>query len=125
MITPNRQEAEDLVGNGAATSDDTLCAAARKCGAVATSFGRVCTPTGEAWQYTAACAGLGTSGSGDVLAGLVAGAACLTADPAQAACWATFAHMEAGRRLSQRVGEIGYLARELLDEIPQCLPTDV
>jgi hypothetical protein len=30
--------------------------------------------------------------------------------------------MEAGGRLGETVGEVGYLARELLDEIPQCLP---
>jgi hypothetical protein len=30
--------------------------------------------------------------------------------------------MEAGRRLADSVGEVGYLARQLLDQIPQCLP---
>jgi hypothetical protein len=30
-------------------------------------------------------------------------------------------HAEAGERLSARIGRLGYLARELLDELPQVL----
>jgi NAD(P)H-hydrate repair Nnr-like enzyme with NAD(P)H-hydrate dehydratase domain len=74
------------------------------------------------WTTSTRSAGLGTSGSGDVLAGLVGGAGARCGDRLQAACWGTYAHMEAGRRLAQSVGDVGYLARELLDEIPQCLP---
>ncbi|MBA3289689.1 MAG: hypothetical protein H0U21_17040, partial [Acidimicrobiia bacterium] len=38
-----------------------------------------------------------------------------------AACWAAFVHQEAGRAAAARHGPIGYLARELLDEIPAVL----
>lgn len=62
--------------------------------------------------------GLGTSGSGDVLAGLVVGAAARCGDPAQAACWATYAHTKAADSLARRVGELSFLARELVGEIP-------
>ena len=36
----------------------------------------------------------------------------------QAAVWATYLHGAAGNRLKRRMGAIGFLARELSDEIP-------
>jgi len=122
-MTPNRQEAARLA-DLPETHDaaEALRIASQRTGAVLTSFGMVQAPDGRLWQTISQPAGLGTSGSGDVLAGLVGGAAARCRDRLQAACWATYAHMEAGARLGGRVGEVGYLARQLLDEIPQCLP---
>jgi NAD(P)H-hydrate repair Nnr-like enzyme with NAD(P)H-hydrate dehydratase domain len=79
-------------------------------------------PGGRRWQSNVDALGLGTSGSGDVLAGLAGGAAARCGDRAQAACWATFAHLAAGRRLESRVGVLGYLASDIVDELPACLP---
>jgi hydroxyethylthiazole kinase-like uncharacterized protein yjeF len=62
--------------------------------------------------------GLATSGSGDTLSGVVAGLAARGASPQQAAAWAVFLHGTAGDRLARRVGGLGFLARELLAEIP-------
>lgn len=45
------------------------------------------------------------------------------AEPTQAACRAAFAHAVSGQRLVPRYGRIGFLARELLDEIPYTLAT--
>ena len=64
---------------------------------------------------------LGTSGSGDVLAGAVGGLLARGAEPAQAAVWGQYAHAAAGDRLAARAGRVGFLARELLDELPQVL----
>jgi ADP-dependent NAD(P)H-hydrate dehydratase len=70
---------------------------------------------------------LGTSGSGDVLAGAGAGAGAIAgllargAEPAQAAVWATHLHAAAGDRLASRVGPLGFLARELVGELPAIL----
>ena len=122
LMTPNRQEVEALVGSPSPDQDDALRRAADVTGAVLSSFGVVQSPHGERWATAATPAGLGTSGSGDVLAGLMGGAASRCGDRVRAACWATFAHIEAGRRLGESVGEVGYLARDLLTEIPQCLP---
>ncbi len=41
--------------------------------------------------------------------------------PPQAACWATHLHSAAGDRLAARVGRLGFLARELLTELPRVL----
>ena len=62
--------------------------------------------------------GLATSGSGDVLAGVVSGLAARGADPFEAACWGVYLHAEAGDRLAKRIGPLGFLARELPNEIP-------
>ncbi|PZS15751.1 MAG: hypothetical protein DLM57_12035 [Pseudonocardiales bacterium] len=55
-------------------------------------------------------AGLGTSGSGDVLAGAVAGLLARGTDPVRAACWGTYLDAAAGDRLAARVGRLGFLA---------------
>ena len=39
----------------------------------------------------------------------------------QAGVWAAYSHGRAGERLAARVGPTGFLARELLDEIPRVL----
>ena len=65
--------------------------------------------------------GLATSGSGDVLAGAVGGLLARGAEPAQAACWAKYLHAAAGERLAARIGRLGFLAREVLAELPLVL----
>lgn len=62
--------------------------------------------------------GLATSGSGDVLAGIIAGLVARGAAPFAATCWGVFIHATAGDRLAQKVADLGFLARELLSEIP-------
>jgi hydroxyethylthiazole kinase-like uncharacterized protein yjeF len=78
----------------------------------------IVTPQGAAWTYAEGQVGLATSGSGDVLAGVVAGLLARGATPVEAAIWGVALHGEAGNRLSRRVGPLGFLARELLSEIP-------
>jgi hydroxyethylthiazole kinase-like uncharacterized protein yjeF len=78
----------------------------------------VATPDGELFRYDAGDVGLATSGSGDTLAGVVAGLLARDTHPLHAALWAVFLHGAAGNALARKIGRIGYLARELLDEIP-------
>lgn len=87
-------------------------------GAVVASRGWVAAPGGSCWRNEAGGVGLGTSGSGDVLAGAVGGLLARGADPTQAAVWGQYAHAAAGDRLTARLGRTGFLARELLDELP-------
>jgi NAD(P)H-hydrate repair Nnr-like enzyme with NAD(P)H-hydrate dehydratase domain len=56
-----------------------------------------------------------------VLAGLVVGVRARGAEPEQAACWGTYLHSTAGERLASAVGGVGFLARELVDQIPPVL----
>ncbi|HYP52953.1 MAG TPA: ADP/ATP-dependent (S)-NAD(P)H-hydrate dehydratase, partial [Pyrinomonadaceae bacterium] len=81
----------------------------------------VVTPGGDAYVNRAGNVGLATSGSGDVLGGLIAGLAARGATPLVAALWGVHVHALAGERLADSIGPLGYLARELLDEIPSLL----
>jgi len=102
-------------------SDDPQLLLAKRYTAVLSSDNRIVTPAGDRWQAPAGHSGLGTSGSGDVLAGALAGLLARGVEPAQAACWATYLHAAAGDRLAARVGSLGFLARELLDQLPLVL----
>jgi ADP-dependent NAD(P)H-hydrate dehydratase len=82
----------------------------------------VVTPTGDCWTYDGGAPGLGVSGSGDVLAGIVGGLLARGAEPLNALLWSVWLHGEAGARLAKKVGPIGFLAREIADAIPALLP---
>ena len=75
----------------------------------------------QLWRVEGGNPGLGIAGSGDVQAGLVTGLLGRGAEPAQAAVWGAYLHAAAGDRLAERVGPVGYLARELAAEVPGLL----
>jgi hydroxyethylthiazole kinase-like uncharacterized protein yjeF len=81
----------------------------------------IAAPDGTAFHNTAGNSGLGTSGSGDALSGVVAGLCARGADPLRAAVWGVYLHARAGDALARRIGHHGYLAREILPEIPALL----
>ena len=78
----------------------------------------IATPYGEVFRYAEGDVGLGTSGSGDILAGILVGLLARGATLDQASVWAVYLHGAAGNRLTRRMGPIGFLARELSDEVP-------
>ena len=122
VVTPNADELEQIYGGEA--GGDPLEAARRAAAefrAVVVMKGRetfVVSPDGSAYVNRAGSVGLATSGSGDVLAGVIAGLVARGAEPARAATWGVYLHACAGERLAQRVGPLGFLARELPAEIP-------
>ena len=104
VVTPNTSEAGILLEREAPGSDETADAAreiAARSGCVVALRSAVATPEGRLWVGGSGQAGLGTSGSGDVLAGIVAGLLARGAEPAQAAVWAAYLHATAGERLAQ------------------------
>lgn len=78
-------------------------------------------PDGTAFRYKGGGPGLGISGSGDTLAGIVGGLLARGCDPLTALLWGVWCHGEAGRRLGAKVGTLGYLARQIPDEVPALL----
>lgn len=122
VLTPNAAEGARLLGDDRRrpAPPGALCLADRY-GAAVTWHGTLADADGRTWESSTGTSGLATSGSGDVLAGAVAGLLARGATPAQAACWGTHAHGAAGDRLAARVAARGYLARELLDELPAVL----
>jgi len=81
----------------------------------------IAAPDGTAYRYADGAIGLATSGSGDTLAGIVAGLLARGAEPLHAAVWAVYLHGEAGNTMSARMGKLGFLARELLADIPRVM----
>jgi hydroxyethylthiazole kinase-like uncharacterized protein yjeF len=84
--------------------------------------GHVISPAGEVWTHRSDAPGLGVSGSGDVLSGIVGGLLARGAEPLNALLWAVWLHGQAGIRLSKEVGPAGFLAREIADAVPAVLP---
>jgi hydroxyethylthiazole kinase-like uncharacterized protein yjeF len=125
ILTPHAREMAEMLG----TSEEevrrnplkTALDAATELGAVIALKGRetfIVAPDGTAYVNRAGNVGLATSGSGDTLSGIIAGLAARGAGPLQAAAWGVYLHASAGDQLARRMGRLGFLARELLAEIP-------
>lgn len=78
----------------------------------------IAAPDGRLWRHDGGSNGLATSGSGDVLAGIIAGLAARGASLEQACVWGVALHARAGGCLARRLGPIGYMASELAAEVP-------
>ena len=129
VLLPNAKELAELLN----CDEDTVASDQAGCGHRAAQLYRsvvlvkgvashVVTPDGEAWRYDGGAPGLGVSGSGDVLAGIVGGLLARGAEPLSALLWAVWLHGEAGAALARKVGPIGFLAREIAGEVPALLP---
>lgn len=118
ILTPNTKEAGILLGRDVKDLTSDVAEIAAKFQAVVTCQGVIASPDARLWEITTGYGGLGTSGSGDVLAGAIAGLKARGIGSTQAACWGTHLHAAAGDRLASRLGSLGYLARELADELP-------
>ncbi len=125
ILTPNPKEAEILLGRDLKDLPADVAEIADKYQAVVSCQGLIARPSGtdapeesELWKITTGYGGLGTSGSGDVLAGAIAGLRARGTTGPQAACWGTHLHAAAADRLASRLGPLGFLARELADELP-------
>lgn len=77
----------------------------------------IASPDGRVIEHRHACDGLGTAGSGDVLAGIIAGLVARGAHPLTATAWGVAAHARAGERL----GPPGFLARDIAGQVPEAL----
>ena len=128
ILTPHAGELSAMSGAPRVDIENTAAASAHAC---ATRLRCVTVLTGATTHLALAegplyalregDVGLGTSGSGDVLAGIIAGLAARGIAPERAAAWGVFAHAHAGRALAARIGRVGFLARELSAEVPRLL----
>lgn len=127
IVTPHAGEMATLLGRRRARivrqTEGTVVEAALALGATAVLKGAetLVSDGKEIYRNRAGNPGLGTSGSGDVLSGIIAGLAARGAAPLQAAVWGVHLHARAGDALAKRLGPLGYLARELATEIPALL----
>jgi hydroxyethylthiazole kinase-like uncharacterized protein yjeF len=128
VITPHPGEMARLLDTDiAAITADPLASArqaASRFGVVAvlkSARTHIVDRQGEAFHLDEGDIGLATAGSGDVLAGIIAGLLARGASPLGAALWGVHLHREAGARQARDIGPLGYLARELLPQIPRVL----
>lgn len=113
LLSPNLDEAGILLDRHVEEGDeDAVREIAQRFSAVVSCYGCVAHPDGRMWRTPDGGPGLGTSGSGDVLAGATVGFAARGMEPERAAVWAAWAHAETGRRLAAQSG-LGFLARDL------------
>lgn len=128
VVTPHAGEMASLMGVDKKTIERDPAAYASK---FATTSGIVtvlkgsetwiASPDGTLYKNTNGNVGLGVSGSGDTLSGIISGIAARGASPAQAAAWGVHLHASAGDLLAKRMGMVGYLPREIPQEIPALL----
>lgn len=75
-------------------------------------------PDGTVFINTSGNPGMATAGTGDVLTGIITGLIAQGLTPEQAAVAGTFMHGIAGDRVSNRLGEHGLIAGDIVEEIP-------
>lgn len=128
IVTPHAGEMAGILGRSKDDIKADPCGAAveaaaalRAVVAMKGSETFIATPEGRIFRNRHGGIGLATSGSGDTLAGIIAGLAARGASPEQATVWGVFLHARAGEVLAERVGPLGFLARELLAEIPRLM----
>jgi ADP-dependent NAD(P)H-hydrate dehydratase len=130
LLTPHAGELAHLSG---AAKDDVAkepeaaaVAAAQRwqaCVALKGALTVIATPSGQLWRHRGGNIGLAISGSGDTLAGIIAGLAARGTPLEQAAAWGVALHATAGEQLALRHGPLRYLAREIGAEVPVLLRT--
>lgn len=129
VLTPNDAEAAMLLGatppddtseRGADEREATLVEVARRFDAVVASYGIAATAAGTTRRIQGGVPGLATAGSGDVLAGAIAGFLARGIPTDRAAGWGLWSHARAGDRLAELDG-LGFLARELARELARAV----
>ena len=78
----------------------------------------IVSPNGQTEISPLANPGLASAGTGDVLAGAIAGMAAQGLAPTDAAVSGVYIHGEAGEAVSERIGDAGMIASDLLPELP-------
>lgn len=129
VLTPHPGEMARLLGGqkvsgGGHDRIGIICDAARAWGHVVVLKGAatlIAAPDGALrinWPGNPAMA---TAGTGDVLSGTIGGLLAQGMEPFEAACAGVYLHSRAGLRISERIGDAGLLASDLLGELPLAL----
>jgi ADP-dependent NAD(P)H-hydrate dehydratase / NAD(P)H-hydrate epimerase len=128
VLTPHPGEMARLVGASVAEVQSRRMALAvekaREWNAVVVLKGAgtvIAAPDGRSWLAPFANPALATAGSGDVLAGAVAGLAAQGLEPALAAACAVYLHGMAGDAARRELGPAGVMAGDLLAELPRAI----
>ncbi|BAV63985.1 bifunctional ADP-dependent NAD(P)H-hydrate dehydratase/NAD(P)H-hydrate epimerase [Sphingobium cloacae] len=116
ILTPHEAEFTRLFGDRSGSKIDRALEAARRSRCIVVYKGAdtvIAAPDGRARIASHASSWLSTAGTGDVLAGLVAGRLAVTRDALRAACEAVWLHGEAARRAGA-----AFIADDLIERLP-------
>jgi NAD(P)H-hydrate epimerase len=125
VVTPHPGEFARLGRTAGASDPDRLeaaRAAAREWTVVVVLKGAhtvVAAPDGRTLTTPFEVPALGTAGSGDVLAGVIASLVAQGSPPFEAAALGVYLHARAGEDLSSQLGDAGLMATDLLPAIPR------
>jgi ADP-dependent NAD(P)H-hydrate dehydratase / NAD(P)H-hydrate epimerase len=78
----------------------------------------IASPDGKAWINPTGNPGMASGGMGDVLTGIIGGLLAQGYAPTDACCLGVFLHGHVGDRVAQEKGEVGILARDLIEQLP-------
>ena len=122
VVTPHAGEMKMLLNDfDPARGEEIARNWARERNAVLVLKGRatiIASPSGEGWRNTAGTRGLGTAGSGDVLAGAIGSLLAQGNSPELAAVYGVHLHALAGEDAARKRGDDGMLASDFLERLP-------
>lgn len=125
ILTPHPGEMARLTGKETADINANRLSIAREYAArwgqvvvLKGAFTVIATPDQFTMLVPFANPGLATAGTGDVLAGCIAGMLAQGISPADAACCGAYVHALAGHMVAEQTGTAGMLAGDLLPSLP-------
>ncbi|MDP9043917.1 MAG: NAD(P)H-hydrate dehydratase [Pseudomonadota bacterium] len=128
LLTPHAGELAGLCDCSKEEVTADPCAAAMQLarmtrGAVLLKGSRTVLASPEAvlWEHRESLPGLATSGSGDVLSGVIAGLLAQGTELSTAAGWGVSVHARCGAMLAAEFADVGYLARDMARVVPRAL----
>jgi NAD(P)H-hydrate epimerase len=128
VLTPHPGEASRLLGvTTTAINDDRVSAArtlAERTGACVLIKGSrsvIASPDGDVFVNSTGNPGMSTPGMGDALSGIVGAMLGQHMRPLDALAVGVFLHGYAADRVAARMGRVGYIAGDLIDELPMAL----
>src|SRR5271170_7710182 len=128
VLTPHPGEASRLLGIAtAAINDDRISAArtlAARTGATVLIKGArsvIASPDGDVFVNSTGNPGMSTPGMGDALSGIVGALLGQHLRPLDALALGVFLHGYAADRVAAQMGRVGYIAGDLIDDLPAAL----
>jgi ADP-dependent NAD(P)H-hydrate dehydratase / NAD(P)H-hydrate epimerase len=128
VLTPHPGEASRLLSvTTAAINDDRVSAArmlANRTGATVLIKGArsvIASPDGDVYVNSTGNSGMSTPGMGDALSGIVGTLLGQHLRPLDALALGVFLHGYAADRVAARIGRVGYIAGDLIDELPAAI----
>ncbi|HKN14886.1 MAG TPA: NAD(P)H-hydrate dehydratase [Candidatus Binatus sp.] len=128
VLTPHPGEAARLLGVTTTTINDDRVSAARNLmeltrATVLIKGARsvIASPDGDIFVNSTGNPGMSTPGVGDALSGIVGALLGQHMRPLDALALGVFLHGDAADRVAQRMGRVGYIAGDVIDELPAAL----